>query len=708
VSSTYGLAASAALIGLSMAAGVARADTVDADAARGSDSVVVTAKRETTPTLDAVPGGTAVISTANLQAQSIANTADALAFVPGLFAQSVQGGEGTRLSIRGSGAGKGGFTWGSGIQVLLDGLPLSTPYGNPYEAYEPNAYNAIEVYKGDNGFEYGAFTLGGVINYIEHTGYDSSPLFVRAEGGSYGYQREQVSSGQVIGPFDYYISLNHYNSTGYLSDSAGFSNRLVSNFGYKFTPDLSTRFYFEYADQTQQHINSVTLANFEANARANIGVIGDRINPGTYVVADKTVYVIDGKSTLEVGIEYQKPPIHDSAPSARSFWDTSDVSGLVKYKRQDVLFGGHESDTTVAFLPSYVLAGSQLSTYNTLTTPSTYLGSIKYGGSNNTLLASNDFAVTSKLWLTTGIAGLWLNRQNQITNPLPAGVNPDLNKTYQTFTPRVGLRYAVTPRIQAYANVSRLVEAPQIGSFAQSLNSAYTGYVTTPTVSNGVSYVLNTRNLKVQSGISSEIGVKGQTDRFKWDVDYYNEQVRDELLTTYAVLPGVDPKNPNGISYTENARPTVHEGVEASLDATLWKDQGSELTLRQSYAWGHFYFAQQGPEQKVLPGLPKQTYQAELTFNHASGLYVSANVQAVDSYPVDFANAGTAPAYALAGASIGYVEPHKKWRVFVEGQNLGGVNYVSFTSTTGLWTPSAAVYTPGEGRTITAGASYAF
>jgi len=75
---------------------------------------------------------------------------------------------------------------------------------------------------------------------------------------------------------------------------------------------------------------------------------------------------------------------------------------------------------------------------------------------------------------------------------------------------------------------------------------------------------------------------------------------------------------------------------------------------------------------------------------------------------VDFANQGVAPAYSLVGAAVGYVEPHRKWRVFIEGQNLANKNYVSFTSTTGLWTPSAAVYTPGEGRTVTAGVSYAF
>ncbi len=698
------LAASTAIIGLSLsAAGAASAANADIESV---GAVVVTAKRDAPTALTVVPGGTAVISGATLQAHSIANTADALAFVPGLFAQSVQGGEGTRLSIRGSGRGSGGFTWGSGIQVLLDGLPLSTPYGNPYEAYEPNAYNSIKVYKGDNAFEFGAFQLGGAINFIEHTGYDSDRLFVRAEVGSYGYQREQISTGQLVGPFDYYISLNHFATNGYLKESSGHSNRLVTNFGYKASDKLSTRIYFEYAEQRQQHINAVTLYNLLTNPRGNVGTTGDRVNDGTFVVANKTVYQIDGSSGIEFGIEYQKPPIHDSAITARSFWDTSDLSGLVKYHRADTLFGGHESETTIAFIPSYVLRGSQLSTYNLVA--GTYLGSINYGGSNNTLLISNDFAVTPKLKVQTGLAGLWLNRQNRITNPVALGVDPNLDKSYRDITPRFGVRYELIPQVQLYGNISKLLEAPQIGSFAQSLNSAYTGYVTAPITSGGAVYSFNTRNLKVQSGTSVEVGARGSFNGLKWDIDYYNEHIRDELLTTYSVLPGVDPRNPNGISYTRNASPTVHEGVEASLDAVLWRGGENKLSLRQSYAWGHFYFVNQGPFQKTLPGLPKQTYQAELEFTHESGVYANATLNSVSAYPVDFANQAQAPGYSLVGIGVGYVDPKRKWRVFVEGENLANKAYASFTSTTGAATATSAVYTPGQGRTVTAGISYAF
>lgn len=680
-------------------AAAAAANTETSGGAGSLETITVTGAF--LPVVTEVPGGTAAVTAADLQSESIANTADALAFVPGLFAQAVAGDEATRLSSRGSGHGNnGGFTWGSGIQVLLDGLPLSTPYGTPYESFEPNAYSGIEVYRGANAFEYGAFTLGGLINFVEHTGYDSPALFLRAEGGSYGYQREQISSGGVIGAADNYLSITHYHTDGYLDDSAAHSSRLIDNVGFQITPDFKTRFYFEYAEQRQEHINAETLTQLQTNPQLNPGVTGDRINTGTFTFANKTTYDFDSNSNLESGLEYTDLPIYDGTQTERGNWFTSDWSASLRYQRKDTVLAGHESDTTVAFFSSTVVPGSGQTWTNELTT--TLQGSIQYRGSNNTLLASNDFALRPDLWLLTGIAGILQTRVNTITNQVASGVDPALDKRYLSDTPRVGVRYDLSPQIQTYANVSRLIEAPQIGSYAVATSTGtYTGYTTS---SSGDTF--NSRNLTVQSGVSYEIGTRGGTDRLKWDIDYYNEQIKNELLTSYLVLPSVAV--PAGIAFTRNAGPTVHEGIEAALETTIWQAAGDKVALRQSYTWGHFYFADQTPEQHLLPGLPEQTYQGELAFDHSSGFYAKAAADWVGRYPVDYANRAFAPSYALLGATIGYTAPKARWRIFVEGQNLTDKKYVSFTSTTGLATASSAVYTPGAGRLITGGATYSF
>ena len=727
----FQLAASAAAVALFSGAGAAYAAEANAaDAA--ADVVVVTGGRSVAPQLAVVPGGTGLITADQIQTSAVANLDDALKYVPGLFAQSVSGGEGTRLSIRGSGITKGGFTWGNGVDVLFDGLPLSGALGTPYESFEPNAYNHIEVYKGANAFEYGATQLGGAINLVQHTGYDSSPLAVRLEGGSYGYQREQISSGQVIGPLDYYVTVTHFQTGGYVQNSEASSLRFIGNLGYQFTPDLKTRVYFEDARQVQENISAETLSQLQNAPRTN-PFTGYRVANGSIFVADKTDWTIDPNSSLQIGVSYKNPPLTNGNQPVRTYWTTSDVGGSLTYKRKDTLFGDHESNTTLGALTDYVLPGSGASTYNSLTTNT--FGHVKYGGSNVTLLVANDFQLTSKLWLVTGFGYLYETRTNEIANPVnpvtgaqfapaPAGVNPYLNKQYTNYTPRIGVRYDITPSIQAYANISQLVEAPQIigyaqsGSFTQTLspgvttaNSYYSGYTTSTTTAAGGTFVYNANNLKEQVGVNYEIGVKGQWDRFKWDLDYYNEQIHDELLTIYAVLPNTDPKNPNGISFTENASPTVHEGIEASVDTQLWKDQANTVSVRQAFTWNNFHFQHENPAAGLgrLPGLPIDFYQAQLSYKHASGLYGDLSVESsLVPYPVDYFNKQFAPSYTLVGLTVGWTAPGDKYRVFIDAENLGDVHYASFTSATGLATASSAVYTVGEGRSVIGGVSVAF
>ena len=697
------LAASAAvamaLTAVGTASRAAEANTADAAATvatetAGVESVVVTGRRSAPTTLVEVPGGTSVISADQLQTGRISNLSDALENVPGVFAQSIAGGEGTLISVRGSGLTKGGFTYGNGTQVLFDGVPITSIYGTPYESFEPNAVSRVDIYKGANAFEFGASQLGGVINFIQHTGYDADKLFVRLEGGSYGYQRQQISSGQVLGPWDYYISLSHFQTGGYLSNSAASSGRIFANLGYQFTPSLKTRFYVSDSRQYQLNISSQTLAQVLNTPRTSNLFTGARVNMGSVVLGSKTTWDVDDKSSLELGLGYKKTPLHNGNLPQRTFWDVADWSAQLKYRRHDAI-AGHETNTTLAVITNYGTTGSGAEVTNDTT--GALLGKVKYGGHNTTLVLSNDLAITPRLWLLTGVAWLNQERDNRILNPVAAGVNPAISRTYDNTTPRIGLRYDLTPQVQAYGNYSRLIEAPQTISYTTSANGAYTGFTTA--------------GLKAQKGDSYEVGLKGQLDRISWDIDYFNEQIRDELLTVYTTLPNTDPNNPNGITATTNAAPTIKEGVEVSANAVLWRSGGNRISLRQAYTWDNFRFRDRNLAlgQGVEPRQPTDFYQAELNLNHASGLYAAVNLESVlRPYPVDYVNRTYAPSYTIWGATIGYASAKGKWRAFVQGQNLADKKYISSASQTFSATAASAIYTPGVGRNVTAVLTYAF
>ncbi len=62
----------------------------------------------------------------------------------------------------------------------------------------------IEVFKGANALRYGANSIGGAVNFVTKTGYDAGPFEYWGEGGSYGFFKQHLATGQVHGPFDFY------------------------------------------------------------------------------------------------------------------------------------------------------------------------------------------------------------------------------------------------------------------------------------------------------------------------------------------------------------------------------------------------------------------------------------------------------------------------------------------------------------------------
>ena len=153
--------------------------------------------------MNEVPGASNVIDLNTVETGRTSSNTDVLAYQPGVYAQS-SGNDGAKVSVRGSGLNRAPGAHGSGLYVMFDGLPLTGPGGTPYELFEPLWLSRAEVLRGANGFDTGALALGGSINYVTRTGYDATPLQVRYETGSYGYQWslaqlvEQLAFNQLV------------------------------------------------------------------------------------------------------------------------------------------------------------------------------------------------------------------------------------------------------------------------------------------------------------------------------------------------------------------------------------------------------------------------------------------------------------------------------------------------------------------------------
>ncbi|WP_332847125.1 TonB-dependent receptor family protein [Pseudomonas lactucae] len=657
--------------------------------------------------LRSVPGATNYIDMNTVQQGRVSTNEEVFKYQPGVYAKAANN-EGVKLSIRGSGLNRGPGAHASGLYEMFDGLPLTGPGGTPYELKDPLWQSRVEVLRGANGFDQGALALGGAVNYVTRTGYDAPKLQVRYEAGSRGYAQREISSGQVLGDADYYLSLTDSESDGYQHQSAASAKGVAANFGYRFSPELETRFYLRYRETANDTPGRLTRYQISHDPRAasslNVARDSKRLQPGSTWLANKTTLQLDDSSRIEMGLAYHDYPMDLREGNNRLKVAYTDISSTFNYIRQDSLFG-HASKTTLGLRTTQAMPNNGTSEYvrtpagNTAGyAPGTKTRDYSYLGSDTVLHVGNDLELMPDLWLTTGLAAIYTRRETQVT--YPEGQAP-LSQHDWDYAPRIGLRYDFNPQLQVYGNLSRSVEPPHAWSMIWGSNKYFTSGAATGLAREGVS-------LKNQTATTLEIGGRGDAWLGQWDLALYRSEVRHELLS---VETQAQTATTSAVIAESNASPTVHQGVELGLLSPLWDGGGTgRLDLRQAYTFSDFHY--RDDERfggNTLPGIPKHYYQAQLRYSHPTGFYSSFNTEYSSRVAVDYANSYYAAAYTLFGATFGYDAPNQDWQAWVDLRNLGNRRYAN-TVTAGYDDKGLDVArsTPAEGRGIYTGVSWSW
>lgn len=639
-----------------------------------------------------IPGASNLVDMDKVGQGRVASNQDLLAYQPGVFAQSA-GNDGIKLSIRGSGINRAPGAHGSGVYTMFDGLPLTGPGGTPYELFEPLWLSRAEVLRGANGFDQGSLALGGAINYVTHTGHDAAPLQVRYEVGSRGYQRRHISTGQVLGNLDYYVALTDAEYDGYQDHSSGSAKGIAANVGYRFNPNLETRFYLRYRETENDLAGRLTKDQIKHHPRAAnpayLARDASRPQPGSTWLANKTTFYLDDDSRLETGLVYHDYPMDLREGANRLKVAYTDMSGTLNYHRRDTLFG-HESKTTIGWRTTKHLPNSGASEFvrvqeasNAPLAVDERTRDFSYQGSDTVLHLGNDLELVPNLWLTTGLAMIYTRRESDVTYPTSGG---KVSQHDWDYAPRLGLRYDLRPDLQVYGNLSRSVEPPHPWSLVWSAPVAN-----------------QPMKMQNQTAATLELGARGDSALGRWDLAWYYAQVRHELLNVEVV---------QGLPFKEfNASPTVHQGIEAGLDSLLWEQPGTgKLSLRQAYTFSDFHYRDDDTfGDNRLPGIPMHYYQAELRYDWPSGFHAGVNTQMASKVQVDYANSYHADAYALLGARLGWDSPKRDWQTWLDLRNLTNKRYAA-TVTPGYNDAGQDIArsTPGEGFGVYAGVSYSF
>lgn len=668
--------------------------TLDAVTVQGHKA---TPADESRANLEKIPGAVAVIDNADIDKGRNSNLEDVLSLQPGIFAQSTSGSEANKISIRGSGLNTfyGGYSLG--ITYLYDGIPITGPAGTQEDLLGMHAVNSTEVLYGANAFNYSATTLGGAINFTLENGYTSPGAYLRVEGGSYQYQKEQLSYGGVTGDgTDYYVSVQHNFRSGYQDNSANHGNDVVLNFGHVFNENLDTRLFVRFRREEYIDASPISLAQVRDNPTAN-NYEYDRWKPNTTLLGSVTTLKFDDGSKLEASVGVDYFPLSQGVPNVNWQWyQSTDLITALRYLRKDELFGLTSNTTAIVSNVQSVNSWTQQRITVTPSDPSRYDQNLNNTGSRTTVLSiGNDLQVLEPAWITTGLSATDVVRNIRIASSVYPNTSAfPSSQDYKKWdlAPRLGFRYEIAPGFLAFINGSRSIDPPVTWAYIDQ-NSATSVFVAP---------------LKDQTATTVEIGARGTAGIFDGSLTFYRSWVQNEILTA-TLITGSATVAP--LQAWVNGSPDTHQGIEAGLNTKLWQsDGGSKLVFRQAYTYNDFYYDHDpvfGRNQ--LPGIPRWVYQGALRYQDAGGLYAEANVHHASAYYVDFANTFETPAYTILGTKIGYEAPQHRWMVFVEGKNLTNRRYVTATDTEyNVHGADSPDYYVGDSRSVYGGFSVRF
>lgn len=635
----------------------------------------------------AIPGGAFVIDMDVVKQGRVSTWVDALGLAPGVFVQERFGSEEARISIRGSALSR--TYHGFGLKVMQDGIPVNYADGFfDMQTVDPAAARYVDVLRGPNATTYGSGTLGGAINFVSPTGYDTDGLIVRTEAGSFGHARLHAMVGKVIRPdvdgepvWDYHLSANAGTQDGYRDHSAQESQKAVANFGARISSRLESRFFVAAVRSRSQLPGYVTRAQLLSDPTVAQNPAWpdsfQRRDVDAYRIANKTIHIF-GDYQLELAAYAMQHELWHPIQYGFIEQSTTTFGGHLKLTDKSTLWG-FANLLTLGYLPD---AGTTDGSSRAVITPGYTAGaaSAKYAQTsrNHRLLIEDSLRLSDR---TRVIASLQYHasqrdKQNHLT---PAG---SYELSYSQWLPRVGIVHDIAPNTQLFANASRVFEPP---------------------VFDVTSTMLAT---KAQTGDSVEAGLRGEAawgagrHRLSYDLTVYRARLRNEFQTV--CVNASMTCTAFGSAQTVNLPRTVHQGIELGFSGRF----GQPWELRGVVLYSDFRFdgdATYGDRR--LPGFPPVIVRGEWLYRWGAetagrpASYAGPSFEWVPtSAPMDNSHSVSNDPYAIFGFKAGG-PIDARWSWFLDARNLADKKYAATTQIgAGYGGNPGAAYYPGNGR----------
>lgn len=646
------------------------------------------------------PGGVTVVDADSFHQRGVANLADALRYVPGVWAASGAGGESLFISSRGSNLDATYYD-SNGVKLFQDGLPVSSADGNNHNRFpDPLAAGRVVVARGANALAFGASNLGGAMDFASPTARGGAPGQLFLSAGSRGTITGRVSAGGVSGDADGLVTLETRRSDGHRGHARQQRAGLYANAGWRAADNLDLRVFASYIDSDEELPGALDRAQFDADPyQPNPSAVSGhfQLNVRSSRLAAKGTWQIDPDRRLEFGLSYEDQhlyhPIVDKVmvelpaplPPIEVFsllkqTDQENWGGMLRY---GVRSGEHD-----------VLAGINLG-YTHETGGNFRNDGGRRNGRTGTIDNRSDSVEVFLLdrwgfapgWTAVyGAQGVFTGRDVR-DGDLASGTVRRLQDDYSAINPRLGVIRALGKGHEAFASLGTLYEAPTTMELGDDVRGG-------------------DETLDAMRGTVLELGLRGATVapadalRWHWDASVYYARVRDAILS-------IDDPGAPGTSLSTNIDRTVHAGLEALLGLSIPMAGGHRIEPLLSATWNAFSFDDDPVYgDNHLPAAPEYALRGEVLYRNDAGFFAGPTFDLVGRRYADFANRYRVGSYGLVGLRVGI--ERERWEAFGELRNLLDREHVGMLMVNDRAAADASVLHAGEPRSVYLGMRYRF
>ena len=553
---------------------------------------------------------------------------EVLGELPGLWVNDRGGNAsiGERISIRGMG-------WRAafgvrGVQVILDGIPLTMPDGQAFaDIVSPSMIQKAELIRGPSSLFWGNGS-GGVLYLSTRPATSTNAIRIRTFGGSHdassdieAVQHLSLESNARIGSGQYNVFISNDQRDGY-RDYSAFRFTRAAVYG---TIPLKNQSIFQFtgalADQDAENTGQLTAEQVQENPR-----MANARNVNTLAGKESFQAQLGGTLLSNTNIGQLTVTAYGIVrdldnPLSFTYIDLNRLAGGIRTNIQQrssrMEWGvgvdiGVQSDDRRNVNNDAGNPGAEVS----LAQDETVQAYATYGFLR--------VQIAGPLHATAGLRGDLV--RFSMSDRLLENGDQSGDRNFSALSPALGLSY-VHDNMVVYTNYRNAFETPTT-----------TELVNRPDLDGGFNPDVDPQRVD-----GFEIGVRGQTRlwRFTYDVALYTMDVRDRL-TPFQTEAGGDR------TFYRNQGKNTHRGVELALSfaPTPW------LSSQITHTSNRFEYEDGDLEGNRLPGIPDHRTLAFLRLSSPM-VWVQTTYRTASSYYVNDANTEKNDAYSAFDINIG-------------------------------------------------------